>query len=370
MATSPNYGWAEPDNTDLVKNGALAIRTLGNDIDTTMATKAVASNPFINSAFQVWQRGTTGTTTSGITYPSADRWNAWTFAAGGSVTLSRQVTGDTTNLPNIQYCGRFQRVAGNTNTGILALGQAMESVNSIPYAGKTVTISYYARKGANFSATSDQLSVQLWSAATTDSSLNGVQAVSTTVVNSVATLTSTWQRFSATGTVGTTATQLAIAALYAPTGTAGANDYFEITGVQIDVGSVALPFQTASGGSIQGELAMCQRYYEKSYTLTSAAGANDATGSYYLTQASDSANNSAVAVRFRVEKRNGSWSAALYTPTGTVNNWQYARSGVASANVSMTIDLQASSGFRAYGNIGAAWTANTIQGHWVVDNEL
>lgn len=38
MATSPNFGWLEPDNTDLVKNGALAIRTLGNAIDTTMAT--------------------------------------------------------------------------------------------------------------------------------------------------------------------------------------------------------------------------------------------------------------------------------------------------------------------------------------------
>jgi hypothetical protein len=38
MATSPNYGWLEPDNTDLLKNGALAIRTLGNAIDTTMAT--------------------------------------------------------------------------------------------------------------------------------------------------------------------------------------------------------------------------------------------------------------------------------------------------------------------------------------------
>jgi hypothetical protein len=38
MATSPNYGWLEPDNTDLLKNGALAIRTLGNAIDSTMAT--------------------------------------------------------------------------------------------------------------------------------------------------------------------------------------------------------------------------------------------------------------------------------------------------------------------------------------------
>jgi len=38
MATSPIYNWPEPDNTDLVKNGALAIRTLGDAIDTTMGT--------------------------------------------------------------------------------------------------------------------------------------------------------------------------------------------------------------------------------------------------------------------------------------------------------------------------------------------
>jgi hypothetical protein len=38
MATSPIYSWPEPDNTDLVKNGALAIRTLGDAIDTTMGT--------------------------------------------------------------------------------------------------------------------------------------------------------------------------------------------------------------------------------------------------------------------------------------------------------------------------------------------
>jgi hypothetical protein len=36
MATSPNFGWLEPDNTDLVKNGALAIRTLGNAIDASL----------------------------------------------------------------------------------------------------------------------------------------------------------------------------------------------------------------------------------------------------------------------------------------------------------------------------------------------
>lgn len=39
MATTTNYGWETPDDTDLVKDGASAIRTLGSSIDTT--TKAL-----------------------------------------------------------------------------------------------------------------------------------------------------------------------------------------------------------------------------------------------------------------------------------------------------------------------------------------
>jgi hypothetical protein len=38
MSTTSAYGWNIPDNTDLVKDGALAIRTLGNAIDTSMNT--------------------------------------------------------------------------------------------------------------------------------------------------------------------------------------------------------------------------------------------------------------------------------------------------------------------------------------------
>ena len=38
MATTTNYGWTTPDNTDLVKDGAAAIRTLGSAIDTSMNT--------------------------------------------------------------------------------------------------------------------------------------------------------------------------------------------------------------------------------------------------------------------------------------------------------------------------------------------
>ncbi|NBV75994.1 MAG: hypothetical protein EBR59_08580 [Methylococcaceae bacterium] len=43
MATTTNYGWDTPDDTDLVKDGAAAIRTLGSSIDTTVFNNAAAA---------------------------------------------------------------------------------------------------------------------------------------------------------------------------------------------------------------------------------------------------------------------------------------------------------------------------------------
>jgi len=40
MATTTNYSWSTPDDTALVKDGALAIRTLGTAIDSTVFTNA------------------------------------------------------------------------------------------------------------------------------------------------------------------------------------------------------------------------------------------------------------------------------------------------------------------------------------------
>lgn len=216
----------------------------------------VQSNPVINSAMQIWQRGTSFTIGAGAY--TADRWKCST--GGPTLTITRQTTSDTTNLPNIQYAARVQRNSGQTSTSSFNFAQSFESVNSIPFAGKAVTFSFYARRGANYSATSNALSANLYSGTGTDQSwIDVAYTGQATVAGGTATLTTTWQRFTFTGTVASTATELAIVYQASGTGTAGANDWYEVTGVQIDVGSVALPFRTYAG-TIQEELAVCQRY--------------------------------------------------------------------------------------------------------------
>jgi len=245
----------------------------------------VNANPVLNSAFQVWQRGTSIVPTT-TTY-SADRWQAYRNATGS--TVSRQVTNDTTNLPFIQYCARVQRDSGNTSTTAIYLAQSFESINSIPYAGKTVTLSFYARSGANFT---NPLVTRLYTGTGTDQNIMVSYTGSANPIAQNATLTTTWQRFSFTATLATTATELAVRFDYEPTGTAGAADFYEITGVQLEVGSVATPFKTYAG-TIQGELAACQRYFqilggnvssERLATIASTSSSTWSGGLYFPTQ--------------------------------------------------------------------------------------
>jgi len=273
-----------------------------------------ASNPVLNSAMQIWQRGTSiaGTTTSF----SADRWQSYRGVAGS--TFSRQSTNDTTNLPFIQNCARVQRDAGNTSTTPIAFAQNFESVNSIPYAGKTVTLSLYARAGANFSQASNALPITLFSGTGTDQNTLTGYAGQTSVIAGTATLTTTWQRFTFTGTFAANITEMAIyIGNYTPVGTAGAADYYEITGVQLDYGLVALPFRT-NAGTIQGELAACQRYYyrltaDQSYSHFSIPGTADGTTSLHASVA--------VPVSMRINPTSVDFSTLCTLIGGTVNGF-------------------------------------------------
>jgi len=238
--------------------------TLNGAVPESIFTGAIVGgkNAVINGGMDIWQRGTSIAIAASSGFASnytADRWQISNTGTGQALTISRQATGDTTNLPNIQYGFRFQRNSGQTGTGGLSFAQSIETVNSIPLAGKTVTVSFYARAGANYSATSNALPVYLYGSTGTDQNIFSTWAGSSTVANQTNTLTTTWQRFTMTGTVGATVTQLAVLFQYTPTGTAGANDYLEITGVQLELGSVATTFSRA-GGSIGGEDILCQRY--------------------------------------------------------------------------------------------------------------
>jgi ribosomal protein L27 len=219
---------------------------------------AAGKNSVLNSDYSTWQRGTTFTSVANVGY-TADRWCIFTGSVSGR-DVSRQATNDTTNLPFIKYAARVGRASGNTNTTNFFIGQSYESVNSTELAGKTVTISYYARAGANYSSASNVLNVYAAWGTGTDQNIFAGFTGQTSLGGSNGTLTTTWQRFTTTGTLGATATQFGLYFGYTPSGTAGAADYFEITGVQVEIGSVATAFQTATG-TIQGELAACQRYY-------------------------------------------------------------------------------------------------------------
>jgi hypothetical protein len=276
--TTTNYGFDVPTSSDLVKNGATQIALLGQDLDTFLF-RPFTRNGVLNSSFNVWQRGTSFTATSVYT---ADRW----YKAGNTPhTFSRQATNDTTNLPNIQYCLRAQRDSGSSATGLVQLANMFETVNSIPYAGKTVTFSFYARAGANYSPTSSALSAQVRTGTGTDQNLFSGYTGSATPITVAATLTTTWQRFSGTATLSSSATEMCVYFEALPTGTAGANDYFEVTGVQIEVGNQASPYAPATP-TYATELAACQRYYYRNtsgslYGLMVNAGYFSSTTAYY-----------------------------------------------------------------------------------------
>jgi hypothetical protein len=152
-----------------------------------------------------------------------------------------------------------QRDNANTSTAIIYYTQAVESVNTIPLANQGITYSFYARKGTNYSAASNVLTSAITTGTGTDQAPYAGYTGSTVPISGSHTLTTTWQRFQVSGSMPNNASEMNIQFTSTPVGTAGAADYFEITGVQIELGAVATSFSRAQG-TIQGELAACQRY--------------------------------------------------------------------------------------------------------------
>ena len=226
-----------------------------------LSYQPISHNYVINGAFDIWQRGTDPFTAGAQTY-AADRWLFGRQASTSGSTFSQS-----TDAPiNFQYSGKFQRDSGDTATNRMSITYRLEEAGYL-LAGKEVTLSFYAKKGADFSGSAINFglfsSSTDWGSATfnSDGRISGGNPDYTSN-DSFASLTTSWERYTLTFTLATTANILLLNFWFGPTGTAGADDSVYITGVQLEAGSIATPFKR-NANSIQGELAACQRYFQK-----------------------------------------------------------------------------------------------------------
>jgi hypothetical protein len=310
--TTPNFGWSVPTSTDLVKDGATAIETLGDSIDASLVDLkggttgqvlakasntdmdftwvtdaagditgvtagtgitgggtsgsvtvsfdqanfgggqfAAGKNKIINGDFNIWQRGTSFTNPADSSY-TADRFEIRQDGNGTKIISQQTFTPGTAPVAGYegQYFFRWNdSVAGSTQS-FKVVSQKIEDVRT--FAGQTVTMSFWAKADASRTLT------YYWQQNFGSGGSAVVDGASTT-----ASLTTSWQRFSYT---------VAVTSVSGKTIGAGSNLRFrfdlplnvaqtiDIWGVQMEAGSTATPFQTATG-TLQGELAACQRYY-------------------------------------------------------------------------------------------------------------
>lgn len=211
-------------------------------------------NIVINGGMDIWQRGTSGTIPSTIaTAFQADRWSAYRAVSGS--TQSRVPA----SLSGFQFALRVQRDSGNTSTSPIYFNQSFETTALSKVAGLPTVISFYARAGANYSASGSSLLVRFGVGTGTEANVNYGSFTSYTepLIETVS-LTTNWQRFIMYVTVPANTTQAGLYFTISPTGTAGAADFIDITGVQFEQNTQPTSFEQRPFGI---ELALCQRYY-------------------------------------------------------------------------------------------------------------
>ena len=134
-----------------------------------------------------------------------------------------------------------------------------------------------------------------------------------------------------------------------------------ITGVQLEVGSVATPFERRDYGR---ELAMCQRYYEKTYDQSVAPGtATDLSSQHEFNGATVTAGGGPI--RFAITKRSTPTVTPYSTSTGASGKVYIRSQGV---DVTPSIDLIGQTGARI-SYTQSSGVVNTTY-HWVSSSEL
>ena len=212
-------------------------------------------NMVINGAMEVAQRSTsvTGSTTNGAIL-SVDRFNNHGSGATFDSTQQSVTLGGEAGLP-VQFKNyhKFNVTTGANNAGVWQTVEDVAKVQGIH------TLSFYA-KGVN--PAGGNIDVK------TDQNFGSGGSTEATVILGNIALTSTWQRYTLTFDVASVAGKTIGVnnyfrfMIYQPNGDNGSAAWnLQITGVQLEVGKIATPFEHRSYGE---ELALCQRYYFKS----------------------------------------------------------------------------------------------------------
>jgi len=219
-------------NKTLVASGSNTVEATSGPTSTQLAGMR---NKIINGAMLVWQRGTSGFTTNN-NY-SADR---WFLSSGGSITIGAR----STDAPTTYKYSLFIVASAYPQ-----VNQRIESANCNDLSGGTVIVSFWAR---NPTAGTLTLSTQLYYASASDNfeTITSIATVSNTITTSWAQYTATFTSLPSGVTNGI---QLSIF------GNSGSTTAFDITGVQLEKGATATPFENRLYGT---EFDLCRRYCE------------------------------------------------------------------------------------------------------------
>ena len=239
-----------------------------------VAPFVAGKNFIINGGFDIFQRSTFNSQT-GSAY-ALDRWYS---GVGGTVTITQQTTGAPAGS---QYC---MRVAYNAASSFANQFQALESANASVLAGQTVTATVLVRANATWAATASQgLNFYVEKNSTANTLTGGTwSSISSTSVTGAAIATGTgstnWTKLTITCAIPNDGTAAGVRLRIGESVVGPSGAYWEMAQAQLEIGSVATPFSRA-GGSIGGELALCQRYYQSITGQQSAAwaGASATTG--------------------------------------------------------------------------------------------
>jgi len=225
-------------------------------------------NKFINGDFNINQRNATSVTTNDTC--AFDRWKLSLGTGGGSATYSAQTfTPGTAPVTGYESANYSQIVTASQSAAgdFAGIFQRIEDVRTL--ANQTATISFWAKaaSGTPSVAITLEQNFSTGGSATVPTPLGNVQ------------LSTSWKRYSITATVPSISgktignananltvflfTSIGSTLTSAGYGTLGLqNATISFWGMQLEAGSVATPFTTASG-TLQGELALCQRYYQR-----------------------------------------------------------------------------------------------------------